>query len=66
VWWSVALLVLAQLAFVYVPVVQTWFNSVGIGWREWLLTAGLAVFIFLVTEAVKAIGRMRERGRGLR
>lgn len=61
VWWSAIALVVLQAAFVYVPFFHSWFHSAAIGVREWLLTAGLAVVVFLLTEGVKAIGRARER-----
>jgi len=61
VWWSAITLLLLQAAFVYLPFFHTWFGSAPISGREWLLTAGLAVLVFVLTEAVKAVGRARER-----
>ena len=61
VWWSAIILLLLQAAFVYLPFFHTWFGSAAISGRQWLLTAGLAVLVFVLTEAVKAFGRARER-----
>jgi magnesium-transporting ATPase (P-type) len=61
VWWSAAAMIALQLLFCYVPIANTWFGSAPIGLREWLLTAVLAVLIFLLTEVVKMISRARGR-----
>jgi magnesium-transporting ATPase (P-type) len=64
VWWSAAALIALQLLFCYTPVAHTWFGSASIGLREWLLTAVLAVLVFLLTEVAKAVTRARARARG--
>jgi magnesium-transporting ATPase (P-type) len=59
VWWSVAALIALQLLYCYAPIANTAFGSAAIGPREWLLTAALAVVIFLLTEVAKAVTRAR-------
>jgi magnesium-transporting ATPase (P-type) len=54
-WLSIAALLLLQAMFVYLPLMHTLFGSAPIGGREWALTAGVAVGILLIVEAVKAV-----------
>ncbi|MBB5788829.1 cation-translocating P-type ATPase [Jiangella mangrovi] len=61
VWWSAGAMIGLQLLFCYAPFAHTWFGSAPIGPREWAMTAVLAVMIFLLTEAAKAITRSRTR-----
>nr|WP_205629727.1 HAD-IC family P-type ATPase [Jiangella muralis] len=63
VWWSAGAMIALQLLFSYAPIAHTWFGSAPIGPREWLMTSALAVVIFLLTEAAKAITRARTRWR---
>jgi hypothetical protein len=58
-WANGAALVVLQALYAYTPVTQEMFGSAAIGPREWALTAALAVAIFLLTEAAKAVGRRR-------
>ena len=58
-WWSAAALILLQVAFLYLPFMQSLFRVAPIGLREWGITAGLAVVIFLVVEGIKAISLRR-------
>lgn len=60
-WWSVALLLLLQAAFVYVPLLHTWFGSAPMEPREWGIAAVLALLVFLVAEGVKALDIRRAR-----
>lgn len=72
VWVAAAALVALQVLFTYAPFMNSWFDSAPIGLREWSLTAGLAVVVFLLVELLKALtrrvearedaARMRERG----
>ncbi|HMR50230.1 MAG TPA: HAD-IC family P-type ATPase [Arachnia sp.] len=61
IWISAAVLVAAQLVFVYAPFMHSWFHSAPIGLRDWGLTLGLAVVVFLVMEVFKAISRATRR-----
>ncbi|RMI13854.1 cation-translocating P-type ATPase [Cellulomonas triticagri] len=56
-WISAAALVALQLVFTYAPFMNTWFDSAPIGLHSWALTAGIAVGVFLVMEAGKAVVR---------
>ena len=57
VWIAIAVLVVLQLMFVYVPFLNLWFHSAPIGPRDWFLPIGIGVFIFLAVEAEKAVVR---------
>jgi magnesium-transporting ATPase (P-type) len=61
VWIAALALIALQLVFTYVPFMQDWFDSAPIGLREWSLTLGLAIVVFLLVEAMKAITRRRSR-----
>jgi magnesium-transporting ATPase (P-type) len=61
VWWSAVALIVVQLGYCYLPIINAWFGSAPIGLREWLLTAVLAVVIFLLAEVAKVVTRARRR-----
>ena len=63
VWWMAALMIALQVLFSYAPFANTAFGSAPIGPREWLLTAVLAVVIFLLVETAKWASRSRSRPR---
>jgi prevent-host-death family protein len=60
VWIATGALLVLQLVFTYVPFMNSWFDSAPIGPREWALTLGFAILVFLLMEAVKAITRAQE------
>ncbi|QAY71146.1 cation-translocating P-type ATPase [Xylanimonas protaetiae] len=57
--WAVGTLVALHVFFLYTPFMQTLFRVTGIGLRQWLLSIGGSVVIFLVIEVVKAVDRRR-------
>jgi magnesium-transporting ATPase (P-type) len=57
VWIAIAVLVVLQLMFVYVPFLNLWFHSAPIGARDWFLPIGIGFAIFLAVEAEKAVVR---------
>ena len=59
-WGVVGILIVLQLAFAYLPVLNTWFGSAAIDWRGWMLPLAFAVGIFLLMEGGKALLRARE------
>ncbi|MBD7980403.1 cation-translocating P-type ATPase [Oerskovia merdavium] len=59
VWYSAGALVALQAVFVYAPFMHSWFGSAPIGLREWGITLGLSVVVFLLVEAAKAFGRRK-------
>ena len=59
VWWSMAALIVLQCVFAYAPFMHLWFGSAPIGMREWAVTFGLAILVFLLVEGVKAVSRAR-------
>ncbi|WP_100414334.1 cation-translocating P-type ATPase [Mumia flava] len=64
VWGASAAMLVAQLGFVYLPFMNTWFASAPIGLDVWAWTALLAVVVFLLVEAGKATDRwIAARGR---
>ncbi|WP_066463668.1 cation-translocating P-type ATPase [Sanguibacter suarezii] len=56
-WVSAGALLALQLVFTYAPFMHTWFDSAAIGARSWLLTAAIAVGVFVVMEGAKAVVR---------
>ncbi|MFT4108774.1 HAD-IC family P-type ATPase [Propionicimonas sp.] len=60
VWAVVGILVVLQAAFVYVPVLNSWFGSAAVGVFGWLIPLAFAVVIFVVMEAAKAAVRRAE------
>ncbi|MEV7974066.1 HAD-IC family P-type ATPase [Cellulomonas sp. NPDC089187] len=63
VWLATGALVVFQLVFTYAPFMHSWFDSAPIGPRQWALTAGLAIVVFLLVELMKAVDRARGRRR---
>lgn len=61
IWYSAGSLLALQAVFVYAPFMHSWFGSAPIGLREWGVTLGLAIAVFLLVEAAKALGRARRR-----
>ena len=59
IWLSAVALIALQCVFVYTPFMHDWFDAAPIGLEEWGKTLGLAVVVFLLVEAVKAVGRAR-------
>ena len=57
VWIAIGVLIVLQLLFVYVPILNLWFNSAPIPLRDWFLPIGIGVAIFLAVEAEKAFLR---------
>ena len=57
VWIAIGTLMVLQLVFTYAPFMHTWFDSAPIGPRDWGLTLAVAVAVFLLCEAGKAVAR---------
>ena len=56
---AVGVLILLQLALVYLPVMNTWFGTAPLALRHWLLPFGIGMAVFLLIEAEKAWTRQR-------
>ncbi|WP_344773472.1 HAD-IC family P-type ATPase [Gryllotalpicola kribbensis] len=54
---SAAVLIVLQLAFVYLPFMHIWFLSDTIDWHQWGLSALLAIVVFFLAEGNKALTR---------
>ncbi|HEY0186572.1 MAG TPA: HAD-IC family P-type ATPase [Cellulomonas sp.] len=63
IWLAAGALVVLQLVFTYLPFMHTWFDSAPIGLREWSLTVGFAILVFLLVEAMKSVTRARDARR---
>lgn len=63
VWIATGALLVLQLVFTYAPFMHSWFHSAPIGPREWGLTLGFAILVFLLAEAMKAVTRARDARR---
>ena len=50
---------LAQIAVVYLPLLQHAFGTATLGWQHWLVAAGCGALVILVEEAAKAVRRAR-------
>lgn len=57
VWIAIGTLMVLQLVFTYAPFMHAWFDSAPIGPRDWGLTLAVAVVVFLLCEAGKAVAR---------
>jgi magnesium-transporting ATPase (P-type) len=60
VWIAIAVLVVLQLMFVYVPFLNLWFHSAPIPAGGWLLPIVIGLVIFLAVEAEKAVLQKRK------
>lgn len=59
-WVSLALAVVAQVAVVHLPVLQTAFGTVALQWQHWLLAVGAGASVLAIEEIIKAIQRARD------
>jgi magnesium-transporting ATPase (P-type) len=59
VWFAVAALALLQLAFVYLPFMNTAFGSAPLALRHWLVPLGVGFAVFFLVELEKSIARRR-------
>ncbi len=59
VWIALGSMLALQVAFVYVPFMNSWFNSAPLDAVGWLLPLGLSVVLFLFVEGGKALFRRR-------
>lgn len=57
IWVSALSLILLQVAYVYLPFMNTWFGSAPITARQWLVMTGGALGIFVIAEAYKFVVR---------
>jgi magnesium-transporting ATPase (P-type) len=56
---ALAVLMLLQIGFVYLPFMNTWFGTAPLELRHWLVPLGIGLAVFLLIEAEKAWGRRR-------
>ncbi|MDP1635194.1 MAG: cation transporting ATPase C-terminal domain-containing protein, partial [Gallionellaceae bacterium] len=54
---AVAVLMVLQIGFVYLPFMNTWFGTAPLELRHWLAPLGIGLAVFLIIEAEKARGR---------
>ncbi len=58
-WVSLVGAMLAQVAVVYVPVLQRAFGTAPLGWPHWIVAVGAGAAVIAVEEAVKGVRRAR-------
>ena len=58
-WVSLAGAMLAQVAVVYVPVLQRAFGTAPLGWPHWIIAVGAGAVVIAVEEGVKGVRRAR-------
>lgn len=58
-WVSLALAVVAQVAVVHLPVLQTAFGTVALQWQHWLVAVGAGASVLVIEEIIKAVQRAR-------
>jgi calcium-translocating P-type ATPase len=54
---GIAVVVVLQLLFTYVPFMQLFFGTANLDWTHWLYIGGLAIAIFLIVEIEKKVMR---------
>ena len=62
---AIALVLSFQLLFTYLPLMQTFFGTAAIGWREWLYILAFGLLLFLLVELEKTVLRRRQGPPGL-
>ncbi|KDE41243.1 Cation-transporting ATPase [Nitrincola lacisaponensis] len=60
IWGGVSAMLIAQLLFIYTPVMNTLFHSAPLSLNQWLLMLGYGVVVLLLVEAEKAVWRKRK------
>jgi Ca2+-transporting ATPase len=60
-WVGVATMIALQLAFTYVPLMNTIFHSAPIGASQWTAILGISLVIYLIVEVEKAARRWQRR-----
>ncbi len=58
-WLMVGILLLLQLAYVYLPFMNRWFGSYPLSFGQWVISAILALGVFFLVELEKVIFRKR-------
>ncbi len=57
VWWGIGAVVVFQTAFTYLPIMNSMFSIAPLNARMWLRVLGLSLFLMLLVECEKAVGR---------
>ncbi|MFN3255263.1 MAG: cation-transporting P-type ATPase [Ilumatobacter sp.] len=60
-WVAVGVLSLLQLGFVYLPFMNTTFETTPIGWSGWIIPGVIGLGVFAAVEVEKAVMRARDR-----
>jgi magnesium-transporting ATPase (P-type) len=66
IWIGAGVLLVLEIAFAYAPFMNDWFGSAPIGLRDWGISLGLAILVFLLAEAGKALVRRTAPARSTR
>ena len=57
VWWGIGAVVVLQIAFTYLPIMNSMFSIAPLNGWMWLRVLGLSLFLMLLVECEKAVGR---------
>lgn len=60
VWLGIAVMILAQLAFIYTPTMQLLFNSDAISFGYWLVILSYGIIVMLLIEVEKSLWRLNK------
>lgn len=60
IWAGISAMLIAQLLFIYTPVMNTLFHSAPLSLNQWLLMLGYGVVVLLLVEAEKTVWRKRK------
>lgn len=61
IWGGISAMLISQLLFIYLPVMNTLFHSAPLSLNQWLLMLGYGVVVLLLIEAEKAFWRRRNQ-----
>jgi magnesium-transporting ATPase (P-type) len=57
IWWSVLALIVLQLAYTYLPLMNDLFGSRPLAIWSWAVPIALSIVVFFAVEALKALRR---------
>jgi calcium-translocating P-type ATPase len=57
IWIAIAVMLVLQIALVYLPFMNSWFNTAPLGWVGWALPFAVSLGVFVMAEAGKAVFR---------
>jgi hypothetical protein len=58
---AIGVLIVLQMGFTYLPLFQTLFGTIGIGWLDWLLIVWVSSSVLFLVELEKMLFRRNGR-----